>query len=568
MHMQRLSKIDWSIIDARVNATKQERALSSSSKAYLLLVLSQFFPSSGDDVLESITDGPNDRGVDALHIVERDDSAEIYVFQCKYRDDVSNTDRTVNDSEVLKLSLFIEELFDKSEHMLAACNVPLREAIKHVWDLHHRGIICRYQIIICSNDRGLSQSARTILEQAKLKYSNINFENYGPSDLIRDLGSRTNRSETGSLQVIGKEVFDRSDGDVRGLVATISAVSLIDLITTPTGGIKRYLFDDNLRVFLGSSGGYNQSIIQTATSNDRHLFWYLNNGITITCRNYSYNKGHVNPKIRLEDFQIVNGAQTSHSLIEVSRFNPDVLNDILLNVRIYATDREDIVERVAVATNSQARIQNRDLRANSDILRKLELAFRERGYFLERKRNMYAESEPAKRVDALKLGQILLTYYFSEPDRAKTESDAIFGSRFNQLFNETYDIDELVNLVNIYGLIEEKRDAYLLENEGGLETGSDLQYLVYGHWFILYAIRLLLRMRAAPVPSGPAAEELVNEAIRLVARACAQSKAVAHYQIFRSPRTKDKILAELTGKQGDFFQLLARTSFEDGRHAQ
>jgi hypothetical protein len=379
------------------------------------------------------------------------------------------------------------------------------------------------------------------------------------------LGSRTNRSETGYLQVIGKEVFDRSDGDVRGLVATVSAASLIDLITTSSGGIKRYLFDDNLRVFLGSSGGYNQSIIQTATSNDRHLFWYLNNGITITCRNYSYNKGHINPKIRLEDFQIVNGAQTSHSLIEVNRFNPDVLSDIILNVRIYATDREDIVERVAVATNSQARIQNRDLRSNSDILRKLELAFKERGYFLERKRNMYAESEASKKIDALKLGQILLTYYFSEPDRAKTDSDAIFGSRFNQLFNETYDIDELVNLVNIYGIIEDKRDGYLLENEGGLETGSDLQYLVYGHWFILYAIRLLLRMRAAPVPAGPAAEELVNEAIGLVARACAQSKAVAHYQIFRSPRTKDKILAELTGKQGDFFQLLAQTSLQEVR---
>jgi hypothetical protein len=73
----------------------------------------------------------------------------------------------------------------------------------------------------------------------------------------------------------------------------------------------------------------------------------------------------------------------------------------------------------------------------------------------------------------------------------------------------------------------------------------------------VYAAKLLLTLRNATVPTGEAAEALANEAIGLVARACAQSKAVAHYQMFRSPRTKDKILAELSGKQGSLFDLLA-----------
>src|SRR5690606_1239399 len=122
------------------------------------------------------------------------------------------------------------------------------------------------------------------------------------------------------LRVIGKEAFERTDGDIRGVIASVDAQSFVDLIRTDDGrSIKRHLFDDNLRVLLGANGGFNASIIATATSNDSHLFWYLNNGITITCRNYSYNKGHANPKIRIEDFQIVNGAQTSHSLLEASR---------------------------------------------------------------------------------------------------------------------------------------------------------------------------------------------------------------------------------------------------------
>ncbi|MFM8749598.1 AIPR family protein [Rhabdaerophilum sp.] len=84
----------------------------------------------------------------------------------------------------------------------------------------------------------------------------------------------------------------------------------------------------------GSKGGYNQSIISTETSNDGYLFWYLNNGVTITCKSFSYNKGHTNPTLRFEDFQIVNGAQTSYSLVESARIEPNALNDVVLMVRI------------------------------------------------------------------------------------------------------------------------------------------------------------------------------------------------------------------------------------------
>ena len=115
-------------------------------------------------------------------------------------------------------------------------------------------------------------------------------------------------AEDGQLQVISKEILERSDGDVRGVIASVDAQSFVDLITADDGEtIKRHLFDDNLRVFLGAKGGYNQDIISTATSGDSYLFWYLNNGVTITCKSFSYNKGHTNPKLVFKDFQIVNG---------------------------------------------------------------------------------------------------------------------------------------------------------------------------------------------------------------------------------------------------------------------
>lgn len=261
--------------------------------------------------------------------------------------------------------------------------------------------------------------------------------------------------------------------------------------------------------------------------------------------------------MKIEDFQIVNGAQTSHSLVEAARINPDALREVVLTVRVYATDRDDIAERVAVATNSQARIQGRDLRANSDVLKKLELALSERGYFFERKKNLHQGRDAKKRIDALKLGQIILSFYLREPDRARAESDAIFDHRFSAIFHEGLSLDELVRVIELYRLIEDLREEHVAQYGENTETESEYQYLVYGHWFVLFAARLLLIRSESAVPVGKEAAELIGEALRLVARACSQPKAVAHYQMFRSPRTKDKIIAEFSGKQGDLFELLA-----------
>jgi len=366
-------------------------------------------------------------------------------------------------------------------------------------------------------------------------------------------------TEDGQLQVIGKEILERSDGDVRGIIASVDAHSFVKLITNEDGDyIKRHLFDDNLRVFLGAKGGYNQSIIETATSSDSYLFWYLNNGITITCKNFSYNKGHANPRLVFRDFQIVNGAQTSHSLVEAARSNPEALSDVVVMVRMYATDRTDIAERVAVATNSQARIQSRDLMSNHELLKRLELAFREHGYFFERKRNMHSDRPDDKRIDALKLGQIILSFELREPDKAKTESDSIFDSRFHHIFSNRHSVEELIKLFEIYRIIENLRDRYQAEYASFPESGHEHQYLVYGHWFVLFAVKLLhVKSQEAGLPVGEEAEKLVEEAIRRVAAACSQHKAVAHYQMFRSPRTKERILGEISAKQADFFDLLA-----------
>jgi len=553
-----ITRMEWEIVDSRVKEVAEDKNAPNSSWAFLWLVLDQFFPASDEDRRETITDGKNDRGVDAIQIIEKEDSAEVYIFQAKYRDTHSSSRRTINDNEALKVCAFINDLFERSDDLISESNFLINQKVRQIWSLHERGLFCRYRIVFCSNDEGMSHSANSILDSLCEKHDQVSHIHYGAGKLVADLGAGQRRSEKGQLQVLGKELFERTDGNVRGVIASVDPYSFIDMIaSSDKKSVKKYLFDDNLRIFLGQAGGYNADIISTATSDKSHLFWYLNNGITVICKSYSYNKGHANPIITLEDFQIVNGAQTSHSLMEAYRFNPESLENVVLLVRIYATSERSIVESVAVATNSQAKIQNRDLRSNAEVLKKIELALLDHGLFFERKRNMHSEKPADQRVDALKLGQMVLSYHLNEPERARSDSDSIFGNRFNQVFHEGYDISELVRLIHLYQLIEELRDKYSADFSGQIESGGAYQYLIYGHWFVLFTVKMILARRGQPIPDREALQPLIDEAVEVVSKACSQQKSVAHYQMFRSPKTKHKILEELSGKQMDLFTILA-----------
>lgn len=555
--MPAITAIEWDILQARVHRAGLRHGLASPSMSFLYLVLEQFFPERAADFPEMLVDGGNDLGVDAIEIIERDDSAEIFLIQSKHRTSHKTTDKTINENEVLKVVRFVHALFEQDEWISKNGNLQVREAANRIWDMHRRGVICRYRLVFCTNGACLHESAESLLQSAIRNLPNVLYEQYTARNLLRDLGQSARDCETGTLQALGRDTLERIDGDVRGVIASVDAVSFVKLIQTDDGkSVKRHLFNENLRVFLGANGGYNSNIIETASSSDSYLFWYLNNGITITCRNYSFNKAHVSPVINIQDFQIVNGAQTSHSLMEAYRRSPQDLKNVVILVRIYATDRSDITERVAVATNSQARIQARDLRANHAVLKNLETAFRDHGYFFERKRNSHTDADPAKRIDALKLGQILLAYKLREPDRAKADSDSIFGDRFGMIFHEHHGIDELCRIFELYSIIEKMRDDYTARQREAKDHPGESQYLVYGHWFVLYAASLILTRSSNEVPVGEAASDLARQALSLVARACRPTRT-AHYQLFRSSKTKERIIEELDGGQMTLFDQLA-----------
>lgn len=71
------------------------------------------------------------------------------------------------------------------------------------------------------------------------------------------------------------------------------------------------IFDDNVRLNQGNENRVNQRIYSTLTSENRNMFPFLNNGVTIVARSLT----NVADRFSMSGYQIVNGGQTSHQLV-------------------------------------------------------------------------------------------------------------------------------------------------------------------------------------------------------------------------------------------------------------
>ncbi|MCL2289087.1 MAG: AIPR family protein, partial [Bacteroidetes bacterium] len=126
------------------------------------------------------------------------------------------------------------------------------------------------------------------------------------------------------------------------------------------------LFNDNLRDFLGLENPINQSIKNTLESGKFNEFSLLNNGVTIIA---DTNVGKSNTFI-LQNYQIVNGCQTSNVLFECK--NIENIDSVLIPLKIVITKDENLRDEIILTTNSQSRFTEEQLFAITQFQKTLE----------------------------------------------------------------------------------------------------------------------------------------------------------------------------------------------------
>lgn len=168
-----INRLNWDLVEKNVNLIQESHKCKTKSVAFLVLLLKQYFYDVDDIIEELITDGPGDCGVDAIHIVESNQSVDIFIFVAKYRSEYKHTNRSINETEVLRVTKFLEMLFNKSAELNKESNGLLKEILKRIYAIYENGAIFNYHVIFCSNDNGMSPSAHNFIESYCRQNNNV-----------------------------------------------------------------------------------------------------------------------------------------------------------------------------------------------------------------------------------------------------------------------------------------------------------------------------------------------------------------------------------------------------------
>ncbi|HTV55513.1 MAG TPA: AIPR family protein [Terriglobia bacterium] len=197
------------------------------------------------------------------------------------------------------------------------------------------------------------------------------------------------------------------------------------IIDSSTGTEKLVdgLFFDNVRDWQGYNE-VNSDIKGTLASNDRKRFVLMNNGVTIIARSLQ----PTGNKFTIEDYQIVNGCQTTHVLFD----QRDVLDDsVAIPVRLISTRNEEVTNAIIKATNWQTEITEEQLFALQQFPKTLEAFFASyplanRLYFERRSRQYDGQAiEKTRVVTFVGLIRAFGAMFLNEPHRATRNYKAL-----------------------------------------------------------------------------------------------------------------------------------------------
>lgn len=217
------------------------------------------------------------------------------------------------------------------------------------------------------DDKNLEATIATAKEALKATnlFSNIEFVPCGSGE-IQELYRKT-RAKLSATFKFEKRItmYSISDEEV-GYSGVLPFKEFKKLIIDENGTIKP-VFEDNIRDYLGPNPDVNKSICDTIMSGNVNAFSMLNNGITIVASSISM-PGDI---ATIEDYQIVNGCQTSNILINNIELSKNI-DDLIIPIRIIATKNENLKNEITKATNSQTAIKKEQLEALSTFQKNLE----------------------------------------------------------------------------------------------------------------------------------------------------------------------------------------------------
>lgn len=273
------------------------------------------------------------------------------------------------------------------------------------------------------------------LESQKL-FSSILF-NYYDAEKLKQSYREINRKTIKEIKFGNHVALPEISGVRQSFVGSMSVKEYVKLISDDDGNLQKYLFEDNVRDFQGGNK-VNKAIAKTIGSqSEQAALSVYNNGITIIAKQVD----QIGKTMKLTDFQIVNGCQTSHVLFE----NQSILQDEThIVVKIVETTNNEFANNIVRATNQQTEVKDEAFESLSQFHKDLEEFYKARSktdpipIFYERRSKQYESSPTVKRSQVITLPTQINTYVsakLGQPQSTHRYYGELLESNRSKMFN-------------------------------------------------------------------------------------------------------------------------------------
>jgi hypothetical protein len=199
------------------------------------------------------------------------------------------------------------------------------------------------------------------------------------------------------------------------------------------------LLEANVRSFLQARNKVNRGIRDTIRD-DPAMFFSYNNGLTATAESVEIaDMGEGLLLMSANNFQIVNGGQTSASIHAARKLAPEQLNSVFVQMKLTVVPpekAEDVVPRISEYANSQNKVNAADFFANhpfhvrmQEFSRRVlapagDAQYRETKWFYERARGQFADERARRTAGERKKfdAEFPRSQFFAKTDLAKFEN--------------------------------------------------------------------------------------------------------------------------------------------------
>jgi len=415
-----------------INSVKQSiedevtRGTSSVEKGDLFLkwAVTRLFDVSEDEIVNQITDGKDDMGIDAWIKVEDESggSGIVQLFQVKYG-------KSHKDQEILKFKEDVKQFLKTDTKQI------LRREMQDL------------QLMI--KKENLEEELYYITDQKVDFKDTSKITVYGFDQIIKRLWEDITGLPKNKTEKLKLEQFMSYENSLIGVISLEELASFVDKT-------KSYIFESNIRKFLQHKTKVNRSLKLTLEHDPKSVFYY-NNGVTIVVKNFKVN----GKEIELLEPQIVNGAQTSNTISDVLRTDPNAKGSIQLTIITETSQatREDITR----FRNSQNAVKGKDLISLKVFHTRIRGALKQFGYYYEQQAgawlnmnkeerrayvgnvmyNKYLPDNSDKRIIAKEAIQAMVAVIFQEPAKPYSSIARYMpdGKNYDEVFNNKLEDD-------------------------------------------------------------------------------------------------------------------------------